>query len=141
MDKETVTNIVEFVKVSGELLEEYQQKIAALENQVAVAEKEAAVASEANKAESRRDAFDPARISGTVENMAKAGFIKKAEREKAIKQISEDPAVLFDYLDGLAEREASTVKPMARVAANRAPKPADRESDRVFEQTFRKLRY
>jgi hypothetical protein len=130
LDKTTVANVVEFVKVTGELLSGYQEKVASLEKQLGTVQKEA----------SKSVSIDKDAATRTVANMIKAKFIDKAEKEAALSQIVADPSVLLQYIDKLAEREATAVKPMARVTKTKPVAAEGRESDRVFEETFRNLR-
>jgi ribosomal protein S8 len=137
MDKDMITSVVEFVGVTGDLINGYQQKIASVEKELADARalaKEAAV-----KETVKPETFEAKAIAATVVNMANAGFIKKAEQERTVAQITADPSVLLSYLNKLAEREVSVVKPMARVSTGQAQAPTMRESDRVFEDTFKSL--
>jgi septal ring factor EnvC (AmiA/AmiB activator) len=134
---ETVSNVVEFVKVTGELMGAYQEKVASLEKELSSVKSTAQ--KEAGK-QVEKFSLDAEHVTKTVDKMAKAGFIRKIEKEAAIDQINTDPATLLSYLDKLADRELSSVKPIAKASRNTAPASSERESDKVFEECFRNLR-
>ena len=137
LNTDNIKQVVEYVQVTGEVIEGYQQKVASLEEQLAATPKEAsAVVPEPEQVQ-----LDSEKVSQTVDKMAKAGFLKKAEREQAQTQISEDPAVLLTYLDKLSQRELDSVPSMGKTAlmSSDVGDSDIRESDRVFEQTFSAL--
>lgn len=140
MDPKFATGVVEYVKLTGELIDGLQQKNAALLKSVGTLKqklvKEAGIAKQASLA--AKAELDPAKVSKVVQKMVEAKFLKQAEQEKAESQIRENPEVLLNFLHKLAERElAPSVKPMGRhVSAGTSSAPAVRESDRAYEESM-----
>lgn len=85
------------------------------------------------------------KVTATVENMVKAGYVKEAEKGKVVARIGEDPAFLLDCLDKVAAMEIERnipVKPMGKVATVEAPaeKTAGaRKSDEAWKAGFERL--
>ena len=104
MDPKFATGVVEYVKLTGELIDGLQQKTAALQKSIGqLQQKNQKLTKEAgmSKQASVKAELDPAKVSKVVQKMVEAKFLKQAEQEKAESQIRENPEVLLNFLHKL----------------------------------------
>jgi len=81
--------------------------------------------------------LDKVAVDQTVDNLIKAGFDKKENREKLAGMVA-DPQQLLKIVNQIAGLpKAGTVPSLGKVAGDLKPAmPQERESDRFFENRF-----
>ena len=137
LKNEDIQSMTTYIQESSEIITAFQEKVASLEKELAVKD------TEINKQASEAVTLSPEQVEKTVEGLAQAGFLKKAEREDAQKAIVEDPAFMLTILDKVAEYETdrqNEVTPMGKTVQKEASSnPDERNSDKVFEETFTRI--
>jgi len=134
LNRDSVKQIVEYIQVTGEVIDGYQEKVAKLETDI---EKARALTKTASKEKPEVLALDKDQVSKTVDGMAKAKFIKKAEREDMEARIMENPALLLECLDKLATEAIEAVPTLGKTASHDpSPTSSVRESDLAYEQAM-----
>jgi hypothetical protein len=136
--KDFATKVAAYVKDTDEVIQQLRSEKTELEK-----------AASLSKTASAKPAIDPVAVETTVEKIVRAGFLKQADREQAIRAITDDPATsLLGFIEKLAERriesEATGRVPSLGHAVTKEGKesgsaPAVRESDKLFEQRFNSL--
>ena len=134
VEKQTASQMAEYIQLTDGLIREFKEANDQLTEELSRHQKTASA---------QLQPLDVDAVSQTVDNIIRAGFIKKAEREDARAAISRNPSTLLTFLDKLAaqhitQRE-SVAAPLGK-AVGQAPAPAGRESDRVFEERFNGFR-
>jgi hypothetical protein len=130
-------NAVEYIQVTSDLINELQQKNAALEAGSRELQKQAKLQKQASAS---KPALDRTAVELTVDNMVKAGFFKQAEKANAVEHILQEPASLLSCLNKLATDSMNRVPKLGKgVTDKQASAPAERESDRQFESFTRNL--
>lgn len=134
--------IVEFIKESGELIPEMQEKIASQKKEIESLNdklKEAAVQKEA--AEKQEPVLDRDKVLKVMEKFAENG--KVADPEGAADSMAQNPDELLTFVEKMASemifKRAETRKLGKGVAKAQAVERTQSESDRVFDETFLNL--
>ena len=140
LTNEQVEQIREYVTGSESIRDALQKEAEALRESLNGLQKQASLAPEHVSA-----ALPAERVTATADSMVKAGFIKTAERDALIQQVTADPAFLLDCLDKLAEREIGRDLPsIGKPAAVEVPvlqkTAGNTKSDKQWEEGFQRLR-
>lgn len=130
-------------KLAQEMAEYIQLTDGIMADQKATIEKQAAELQAQKEASTDETVvLEKSAVEQTVDNCIAAGFIKEAERDQAIKVVTDDPAELLGFLDKLSAQTVESRKAVPalgqavgeqKVAAGTEPV---RESDQIFEAAF-----
>lgn len=136
MHPELAQKVASYIKETDALITELKSERDALLTKTASLEKNASGAQ-----------LPVDKVANLVDQVVRAGFLKQADREAAIKAISEQPVnSLLSFVEKLASKRISAGAAMpvlGRAVGQETESGAaagGRESDRVFEQRFNHLR-
>jgi hypothetical protein len=129
MTEEQVQEMQEYVRLSEGVRAGLVEKVASLENQLALTEKTASAALDQNK------------VNATLDRLIAAEFLEASDKEAAFSEIERNPSTLLHFLDKLAEQEKernSLVPSLGSVREDvrrpvTTPSDSRRESDRAYE--------
>ena len=132
MNEAMLKDIQEYVTLSEELRAELIEKVAELENKLALTEKTASAAVPAL----------PARqVGDTLDRLIEVKLLDAQDKEAALSEIESDPSMLLRFIDKLAEHEKerrNAVKPLGRVRDDErsVTNPDDRRkaSDKAWDE-------
>ena len=136
INPELAQKVASYIKETDALITELKTERDSLRQKTAALEKNAS-----------GTPLDAAAVVTAVDHVIQAGFMKQADRDKAIKAITTQPALaLLSFVDKLASQRISvrdTGMPKLGRAVETPVVPGSapvRESDRVFEQRFDNFR-
>lgn len=133
------TNVLEYIKASGELIRDLQKESAEKTHaiKVAVAAKNTA---EKEASDTTTEAFTTEKIASTVDSLVEASFLKANERDNATSRLTSEPETALKMLAKLASDEInSRVKRIGK--SKRYDKVASKSSDKASDQAWDTLMY
>ena len=148
-DKTLAEQAVELAESSAVIINELQDKTAALTKELE--ETKTALATAQSVQKQAEDAaatpvFEKGRVLRTVEGMIQAGFLKKAQQQEVVRAIETKPETSLMLLDKLAERQVRTVPASGRMVTTGTDKEASgpqdvhKQSDDLWEAGVSRLR-
>jgi alanyl-tRNA synthetase len=135
--------VVEYIKVSSEVIDELQEKVASLEESNTELEKVNTKLKEANTEEKEASVeatpiFTEEMVRPVMNKLAKAKMVKNAEQ--ATQRALEDPASLLLALDKVAAEAIASVPKLGSGVEPTEKIATERKSDLEFEKRFLNLR-
>jgi hypothetical protein len=136
INPELAQKVAMYIKETDALIHELKSERDAFQQKAASLEKNAS-----------GSPIEMAKITAVVNQVIQAGFLKQADRDKAIQAISAQPAnALLSFVEKLASQRISAGAQMPKLGravgteTESGSAPTVRESDRVFEQRFNNFR-
>lgn len=137
---QTLQDMVEYIQITSDVINTYQQKVASLESEKADLEHQIVEAEKTASAIPQGPVFDAAQVAKTAQKLVSVSLLKEADAKKLTDAIENDPQVLLAVLDKIASSR-QPVKPLGKPSNEAVDKNpyAGKESDRAFENCFSKL--
>ena len=148
-DQPTAQEMAAYVQQSTGLINELNEKTAALEAELATAKQALAKkTAELEKAASDEKGsegvtFPEERVAATIGNMVRAGFLKQARQAEVVSAVMSNPETILEYMDKVSEvtmRRTPSLGFASDAPKDATPVDTHRESDEAYAAGMASLR-